>query len=85
MLLGTAATVIASQALISGVFSLTYQAIRLGYFPRLTVRHASHETMGQIHVPFMNAFLAASSMDSCSRSKSGKPRPKRLSANPAAK
>jgi KUP system potassium uptake protein len=62
VLLGTAATVIASQALISGVFSLVYQAIRLGYFPRLSVRHTSHETMGQIYVPFMNAFLAASSI-----------------------
>jgi KUP system potassium uptake protein len=62
VLLGTAATVIASQALISGVFSLTYQSIRLGYFPRLTVRHTSREAMGQIYVPFMNAFLAASSI-----------------------
>jgi KUP system potassium uptake protein len=61
-LLGTAATVIASQALISGVFSLVYQAIRLGYFPRITVRHTSRETMGQIYVPFMNAFLAVSSI-----------------------
>jgi KUP system potassium uptake protein len=62
VLLGTAATVIASQALISGVFSLVYQAIRLGYFPRLTVRHTSRETMGQIYVPFMNGFLALSSI-----------------------
>ena len=54
VLLGTAATVIASQALISGVFSLVYQAIRLGYFPRVTVRHTSREAMGQIYVPFMN-------------------------------
>ena len=62
VLLGTAATVIASQALISGAFSLVYQAIRLGYFPRLTIRHTSGEAMGQIYVPFMNAFLAASSI-----------------------
>lgn len=62
VLLGTAATVIASQALISGVFSLVYQAIRLGYFPRVTVRHTSREAMGQIHVPFINAFLAVSSI-----------------------
>jgi KUP system potassium uptake protein len=62
VLLGTAATVIASQALISGVFSLVYQAIRLGYFPRVTVRHTSRESMGQIYVPFMNVFLAASSI-----------------------
>jgi KUP system potassium uptake protein len=62
VLLGTAATVIASQALISGVFSLVYQAIRLGYFPRVTVRHTSREAMGQIYVPFINAFLAVSSI-----------------------
>jgi KUP system potassium uptake protein len=62
VLLGTAATVIASQALISGVFSLVYQSIRLGYFPRVAVRHTSHEAMGQIYVPFINAFLAVSSI-----------------------
>jgi KUP system potassium uptake protein len=62
VLLGTAATIIASQALISGVFSLVYQAIRLGYFPRVTVRHTSRESMGQIYVPVMNLFLAASSI-----------------------
>ena len=62
VLLGTAATVIASQALISGVFSLVYQGIRLGYFPRITIRHTSRETMGQIYVPFMNWFVALSAI-----------------------
>jgi KUP system potassium uptake protein len=62
VILGTAATVIASQALISGVFSLVYQAIRIGYFPRVTVRHTSREAMGQIYVPVMNVFLAVSSI-----------------------
>jgi KUP system potassium uptake protein len=62
VILGTAATVIASQALISGVFSLVYQAIRLGYFPRVSVRHTSHQTMGQIYVPFINVFLAVSTI-----------------------
>jgi KUP system potassium uptake protein len=62
VVLGTAATVIASQALISGVFSLVYQSIRIGYFPRITVRHTSREAMGQIYVPFMNIFLAISSI-----------------------
>jgi KUP system potassium uptake protein len=52
--LAAAATVIASQALISGVFSLTHQAIRLGYFPRLTVRHTSGEAEGQIYLPLVN-------------------------------
>jgi KUP system potassium uptake protein len=56
--LAAPATVIASQALISGVFSLTHQAIRLGYFPRLTVRHTSDEAEGQIYVPAINWGLA---------------------------
>ena len=56
--LATAATVIASQALISGAFSLSSQGIRLGYFPRVTVRHTSETGEGQIYVPFINAILA---------------------------
>ena len=52
IILSTAATVIASQALISGAFSLTSQAIRLGYFPRFTVKHTSAKGEGQIYVPF---------------------------------
>ena len=56
--LATAATVIASQALISGVFSMTHQAIRLGYFPRLTVLHTSDEAEGQIYLPLVNWGLA---------------------------
>jgi KUP system potassium uptake protein len=59
VLLGTAATVIASQALITGVFSLVHQAMQLGYFPRLTVRHTSRDEKGQIYLPLMNWFLAA--------------------------
>jgi KUP system potassium uptake protein len=58
--LAAAATVIASQALISGVFSLTHQAIRLGYFPRLTVHHTSDEAEGQIYLPLINWGLMAS-------------------------
>jgi KUP system potassium uptake protein len=52
--LSALATVIASQALISGVFSLTHQAVQLGYFPRVTVNHTSREAEGQIYVPLMN-------------------------------
>jgi KUP system potassium uptake protein len=52
--LATAATIIASQSLITGVFSLTHQAIQLGLFPRVTVDHTSRETEGQIYVPEMN-------------------------------
>ncbi len=52
--LATAATIIASQSLITGVFSLTHQAVQLGLFPRVTVTHTSRDTEGQIYVPEMN-------------------------------
>lgn len=52
--LATAAAIIASQALISGAFSLTQQAVQLGYVPRLDIRHTSRDTMGQIYVPDVN-------------------------------
>ena len=55
--LATAATVIASQALISGAFSLTRQAIQLGFLPRLEIRHTSRETEGQIYLPEVNSLL----------------------------
>ena len=55
--LATAATVIASQAVISGCFSLTRQAIQLGYCPRLKIRHTSSEEIGQIYIPFVNWVL----------------------------
>ena len=58
VILASAATVIASQALISGVFSITHQAIRLGYFPRVTVRHTSGQAEGQTYVPLLNWSLA---------------------------
>ncbi len=52
--LATLATVIASQALISGAFSLTSQAIALGLFPRLLVKHTHHAQAGEVYVPFLN-------------------------------
>ncbi len=55
--LATIATVIASQALISGAFSLTHQAIQLGYSPRVHVRHTSESQIGQIYVPAVNWLL----------------------------
>lgn len=58
VVLASLATVIASQALISGVFSLTHQAIRLGYFPRVRVTHTSGESEGQVYLPFLNWGLA---------------------------
>jgi KUP system potassium uptake protein len=58
VVLSSMATVIASQALISGAFSLTHQAVQLGFFPRVEVRHTSHEAEGQIYVPFINWLLA---------------------------
>jgi KUP system potassium uptake protein len=52
--LATMATVIASQALITGAFSVTKQAIQMGYLPRLTVHHTSVRDTGQIYMPFVN-------------------------------
>jgi KUP system potassium uptake protein len=57
--LSTAATVIASQALISGVFSLTQQAVSMGLAPRYTVVHTSERQSGQIYVPVVNWFIMA--------------------------
>ena len=60
VVLATMATVIASQAVISGAFSVTRQAVQLGLLPRLEVRHTSAEEMGQIYMPWVNyALLAA--------------------------
>ncbi|APR84445.1 Kup system potassium uptake protein [Minicystis rosea] len=56
--LAAAATVIASQALISGAYSLTHQAVQLGFLPRVTVKHTSSETEGQIYIPEVNWALA---------------------------
>ncbi len=55
--LATMATIIASQAIISGVFSLTFQALQLGYLPRLRVFHTSEEEQGQIYIPRVNWLL----------------------------
>jgi KUP system potassium uptake protein len=57
VILATAATVIASQAVISGVFSVTTQAVSLGLLPRLRVEHSSADNAGQIYVPTMNWIL----------------------------
>ncbi len=56
--LSSVATVIASQALISGAFSLTRQAMQLGYFPRVTIKHTAAHTEGQIYIPQINWILA---------------------------
>jgi len=57
VLLATAATVIASQAVITGAFSVASQAARLGYLPRLRIEHTSASTIGQIYVPWINGVL----------------------------
>jgi KUP system potassium uptake protein len=54
VLLATASTVIASQALITGAFSVTRQVIQLGYLPRLNIEHTSVRTAGQIYIPLVN-------------------------------
>jgi KUP system potassium uptake protein len=60
VLLATAATVIASQAVITGAFSVAQQAVQLGYLPRLGVRHTSEREIGQIYVPWINWVLMVS-------------------------
>jgi KUP system potassium uptake protein len=58
IVIATAAAIVASQALISGAFSLTQQAVQLGYSPRVTIRHTSHTEMGQVYIPEVNEALA---------------------------
>ncbi len=60
--LATLATIIASQALISGVFSLTHQAVQLGYWPRVRIVHTSAEAEGQIYIPEVNYGLMVASV-----------------------
>jgi KUP system potassium uptake protein len=57
LILATCATVIASQAVISGAFSVTRQAIQLGYLPRMTIIHTSEKEIGQIYIPVLNWVL----------------------------
>ncbi len=60
--IATAATVIASQAVISGAFSLTRQAIQLGYCPRMRIEHTSSEEIGQVYIPLVNWVLMVSTI-----------------------
>jgi KUP system potassium uptake protein len=62
VVLATIATVIASQAVISGVFSLARQTVQLGFFPRLAIIHTSNEQIGQVYVPVFNGLLCAGSI-----------------------
>jgi KUP system potassium uptake protein len=57
VVLATVATVIASQAVISGAYSVTRQLVQLGFLPRITIRHTSTQIMGQIYIPVVNWFL----------------------------
>ncbi len=59
VVLATVATVIASQAVISGAFSVTQQVIQLGFLPRMTIRHTSKRIVGQIYIPIVNWLLLA--------------------------
>lgn len=59
VVLATTATLIASQAVISGAFSLTRQAVQLGFAPRLTITHTSQQEYGQVYVPMLNWLIAA--------------------------
>jgi KUP system potassium uptake protein len=60
--IATAAAVVASQALISGAFSLTRQAVQLGYSPRVTIRHTSSTEIGQIYLPEVNAAIGVATV-----------------------
>ena len=60
--LAAIATVIASQAIISGVFSLTQQSIQLGFLPRMRIKHTTSHAIGQIYVPLVNWLLAAATL-----------------------
>ncbi|MGC2054226.1 MAG: KUP/HAK/KT family potassium transporter, partial [Pseudolabrys sp.] len=62
VVLATAATIIAAQAIISGAFSLTQQAIRLGFLPRMNIIHTAGHEMGQIYIPLVNWSLAVASI-----------------------
>jgi KUP system potassium uptake protein len=62
VVLATAATVIASQAVISGAYSLTQQAIQLGFLPRMNIIHTAGHEIGQIYIPFVNWTLAAATL-----------------------
>jgi KUP system potassium uptake protein len=62
VVLATAATIIASQAVISGVFSMTQQALQLGFLPRMKVAQTSAESIGQIYVPAVNALLCVATV-----------------------
>lgn len=57
VILATAAAVVASQAVITGAYSVARQAMQLGYIPRMQIRHTSSDTIGQIYVPGINWFL----------------------------
>ncbi len=57
VILATVATVIASQSVISGAFSVTHQAVQLGFLPRLTIRHTSAREIGQVYAPAINRLL----------------------------
>lgn len=59
IILATLATLIASQGVISGAFSLTRQAVQLGFAPRLTVKHTSREEIGQVYIPSLNWLIAS--------------------------
>jgi KUP system potassium uptake protein len=62
VVLATVATVIASQSIISGAFSMTRQAIQLGFLPRMNIIHTAGREIGQIYVPFVNWTLAAATL-----------------------
>jgi KUP system potassium uptake protein len=57
VIMATLATIIASQAVISGAFSMIRQSVQLGFWPRILIKHTSSQTIGQVYVPLMNWVL----------------------------
>ena len=83
VVIATLAAIIASQALISGAFSLTRQAVLLGYAPRLDIAHTSSDEMGQIYVPQVNWALAICTLAHRHRASSRRAPSRRRTASPS--
>jgi KUP system potassium uptake protein len=62
VIISTISTIIASQALITGAFSVTQQIMQLGFIPKVVIKHTSRETEGQIYIPYVNSFLMIGSI-----------------------
>jgi KUP system potassium uptake protein len=83
IVVATLAAIVASQALISGAFSLTQQAVQLGYCPRVTIKHTSHTEAGQVYIPEVNQALAVACIGLVRTGRRATWRPRTASPSPA--